>query len=82
MTDEQMTAEQFTSSDDVDLLYSQLQAARKSGDRPTVRRIEARMRELAGANTRADGRGSRVAVDERAFLSMKARVQQGEGGGA
>lgn len=77
-----MTPEQIESSTDIDTLYTHLQAAKESDDDTTVRLIEARMRELSGANTRADERGKRVAMDERAYLSMKARVQQGEGGGA
>lgn len=40
------------------------------------------MRELSGANTRADGRGKRVAVDEQAYQSMKARLEQASKGGA
>ncbi len=77
-----MTPEQIESSTDIDTLYTHLQAAKESDDHTTVRLIEARMRELSGANTRADGRGKRVAMNDGAYLSIKARVQQGEGGGA
>lgn len=77
-----MTPEQIESSTDVDALYTQLRAAKAFDDHTTVRLIEARMRELSGANTRADGRGKRVAVDERAYQSMKARLEQASKGGA
>lgn len=58
-----MTPEEIAASDDVDELYTHLRAAKAFDDHVTVRAIEARMRELSGANTRADGRGGRVAVD-------------------
>lgn len=68
-----MTPEEIAASDDVDELWTQLRAAKAFDDPVTVRAIEARMRELSGANDRADGRGSRVAVDDAAAGRINTR---------
>ncbi len=70
-----MTPEEIAASDDVDELWTQLRAAKAFDDHATVRAIEARMRELSGANSRADGRGSRVAVDDDAAEQVNTRSQ-------
>lgn len=75
-----MTPEEIAASDDVDELWTQLRAAKAFGDNDTVRAIEARMRELSGANSRTGGRGSRVAVDDAAAERVNARSRWSGGG--
>ena len=74
-----MTPQEIGSSTDVDALYSQLRASKAFGDQATVRLIEARMRDLAGHNTRSDDRqGKSIAADP----AMIARIRSDhEGGG-
>lgn len=68
-----MTPEEIAASEDVDELWTQLRAAKAFDDVAAVRAIEARMRELSGANSRTDGRGSRVAVDDAAGERVNTR---------
>lgn len=77
-----MTPEEIAVSDDVDELYTQLKAARVFDDHVSVRLIEARMRQLAGANTKAAGRGKRVAVDEAQAGRVRNRANLGGAGHA
>ena len=75
-----MTPEEIEGSTDVDALYTQLRAAKAFDDHRTVRLIEARMRDLAGHNTRSDDRqGKSIAVD----AVNRARIRSaGESGGS
>lgn len=75
-----MSPEEIAASEDVDELYAQLKAAKAFDDHATVRLIEARMRELAGANTRADGQGKRVDVDERKAQDVINKANMGGAG--
>lgn len=74
-----MTPNEITTTTDVDALWAQLQASKAFGDDVTVRLIEARMRDLAGHNTRSDDRqGKSIAADP----VMIARIRSDhEGGG-
>lgn len=75
-----MTPEEIAASDDVDELYTHLRAAKAFGDHVSVRAIEARMRDLSGANSRADGRGGRAAVDDAAVARVNTRSTFGGSG--
>lgn len=69
------------SSTDADVVYTQLRATKAFDDHATIRLIEARMAELSGANTRANGRRKGVAVDTGPTQPMKARLEQANRGG-
>lgn len=76
-----MAPNEIATSEDVDHLYTQLRAAKAFDDHATVRLIEARMRDLAGHNTRSDERrGRAVAADGAALARFQSACEAGATG--
>lgn len=75
-----MTHDEITATTDVSLLYDRLQAARAADDQDTVRRVERRLRDLAGHNTRTDHRGGKAIAADPAAIARIRNDTEGGGG--
>lgn len=67
-----MTPEQIEASTDASALFEALRSAKDADDKKLVRQIEARMRELAGHNSRHDATaGKSIAADPGAIDRLR-----------